>query len=587
MCHELIRTDKPSITRHIYTLLDSPSFERDLTSEIGHMTPYERQLVAAQVIGEIKRDTAFDGTEAERDATIARLDRLIKPQPDAAEWEPVTTEAQPEARSSQNGLTRMVAGALPSVILLHDGQQGYATFERGGHRECWPLRSHGFRNWLASDNYARTGSLPSGSVIKDAIDHLEAAALNGQEIQPVIRVGGSLDCIYVDLGDPDWRCVEVTRGGYRVVPHPTDVYFIRSKDFGQLPEPQTGGSIDDLKKYVNLTPDHYKLYVAFLLTALHPEGPYPILMSTGEPGSCKSTNQRVAKALLDPTKPPKNGAAPVSLARRPKDTEDLFVMANCSHVVTADNLSFINDELSDGFCTLATGAAFKTRKYYTNFDEASIDVCRPSIINSIGNVVRRSDLGERSVVLESSKPAKVIDERDFWDSFRTDWPAILGSLFDLLAGVIRYRDTVNLRVTPRMVSYLRIGVAASTTAGWDDDFVAAYLANQAEIRATVSESEPIVEALISFMHDEGNWTGTPGELLRELDAKRLTAERRGWPGSARALKELLSRNKRVLEQEGVTWGPSVTNERKIWLQVRDLNAGTTQTPTYEQVRQVG
>ncbi len=91
-----------------------------------------------------------------------------------------------------------------------------------------------------------------------------------------------------------------------------------------------------------------------------------------------------------------------------KDGNDLFVAGGNSHLVTADNLSHINDELSDELCCLATGDAWRTRKLYTNFDEASIDVCRPAMLNGISNPVRRSDHGERAILIETTKPQKSI-----------------------------------------------------------------------------------------------------------------------------------------------------------------------------------
>ena len=69
--------------------------------------------------------------------------------------------------------------------------------------------------------------------------------------------------------------------------------------------PEKGGSIDDLHQYVNVSGDRdFLLMVAWLLAALKPEGPYPILVLNGEQGSAKSTVARILRELVDPNVAP-------------------------------------------------------------------------------------------------------------------------------------------------------------------------------------------------------------------------------------------------------------------------------------------
>jgi len=55
---------------------------------------------------------------------------------------------------------------------------------------------------------------------------------------------------------------------------------------------------------------------------------------------------------------------------------------------------------------LSTGDAWRKRALYTDFDEAAIDVCCPVLLNGISNPIRRSDHGERSILIETHEPPK-------------------------------------------------------------------------------------------------------------------------------------------------------------------------------------
>jgi len=472
--------------------------------------------------------------------------------------------------TGSNVTTRMVEMTRRRAKLFNDGNSGYVAARVKDHRECHPIRSTGFRNWLTTEIYATEGKIPSGTTISDASNTIEGLALaEGKCTKPAIRVAGTLDEIFIDLGDAEWRCVKVTSEGWSVMAHPKDVFFIRPADFGELPEPQRGKDLELLERFLNLPEQSLRLCQAYLLMVCQPQGPYPQLVSCGEPGATKSSLQKVVKALTDPTRRPANSPAPVSLARRPTRSGDLFVVGANSHLVTADNLSSISDELSDEFCCLATGDSWKTRKYYTNFGEASIDVCRPALLNGISNPIRRSDHGERSILLETYKPKKVIDEEDYWKAFEEEWPFLLGALYDALAVAMKFRYAVALRYPPRMVGFVRLGTAAAQGLKWDVNFLEIYQENQRSIMADITDGEPILAQIVDFARQQREWRGSPSELLREIKQAaglvEFTTDKRGWPESGKAMAEVLKRNRSVLKQEGITWDLAPTNRRRIVL----------------------
>src|SRR5215467_3446008 len=78
------------------------------------------------------------------------------------------------------------------------------------HRETWPVRSRGFRDWLLHRFYLETGSALSGGAIWLVIKTIGARArFDAPTFNVQLRVGGDNNKIYLDLSDPEWRAVEI------------------------------------------------------------------------------------------------------------------------------------------------------------------------------------------------------------------------------------------------------------------------------------------------------------------------------------------------------------------------------------------
>src|SRR5262249_44830950 len=142
-----------------------------------------------------------------------------------------------------------------------------------------------------------------------------------------------------------------------------------------LPEPERGGSLDELKEYVNVRSDEWPLAVGWAVQAMNGAGPYPPLALHGEQGSAKSTTARVLRSCIDPSTAP--------LRAEPRDEHDLIIGATNSWVVALDNLSSLPPWLSDALCRLATGGGFSCRQLYTDAEEVIFDAMRPVLLTGI------------------------------------------------------------------------------------------------------------------------------------------------------------------------------------------------------------
>src|SRR6476661_1571504 len=193
-----------------------------------------------------------------------------------------------------------------------------------GHRETWPVRSIRLRSWLRRNYYDATGAAAGAGAISAALDLLEARAQFDAPRRPIyLRVAEHEGRIYLDLADEGWRAVEIGPDGWQVITSPP-VRFRRAAGMLSLPVPVRGGSIEALTAFLNLpTRNDFVLVAAWLLAALRPGGPYPLLAVSGEQGSAKTVLSKILRALIVPN------AAPVRTPAR--EERDLFIAAGNGH----------------------------------------------------------------------------------------------------------------------------------------------------------------------------------------------------------------------------------------------------------------
>src|SRR5262249_30939931 len=185
-------------------------------------------------------------------------------------------------------------------FFFHDKNRAYADIRVEGHRETWPVKSKRFRQWFKRLYYVAHSKAPNAEAVQKAVDHVEAAALfDGEERHVDLRVAGHAGRIYIDLGSPDWRAIEIDEDGWRVIDDPP-VRFRRLDGMRALPEPTHGGDISKLRSFINVKDEaDFVLLVCCLLAAMRDRGPYPVLAISGEQGTAKSTLVAILRALID------------------------------------------------------------------------------------------------------------------------------------------------------------------------------------------------------------------------------------------------------------------------------------------------
>jgi primase-polymerase (primpol)-like protein len=443
-------------------------------------------------------------------------------------------------------LVERVEDAGTALWHAPDGEP-YVSPQIAGHRETYAVRSRAAKRWLAHAYFLAEGRPPPAQALADAINLLDAKAYYlGAEEKVHVRIGGDGGALLIDLGDRDWRQVTVTAEGWQVEPH--TVRFRRGRGLRPLPEPERGGSLEELCGLLGLEGEAWRLAVTWLAAALRPRGPYPVLVLLGEAGSGKSTRARMLRDLVDPS------AAP--LRSEPRDVRDLMIAAAGSWVLALDNLSGVQPWLSDALCRLSTGGGFATRELYTDQEEVIIDVERPVVLTGIEDVVSRGDLLDRSllVTLQAMPEEERRPERELLERFEAARPRLLGALLDAVSAALRELPAVRLERLPRLADYALWAVALERALGWPEgSFLEAYRGNRHSADATALEADPIAAALEGLVAEAGAWVGTATELLEALGERVGEEERRGraWPRNARTLAGRLRRLAPNLRRLGV------------------------------------
>jgi hypothetical protein len=162
------------------------------------------------------------------------------------------------------------------------------------------------------------------------------------------------------------------------------------------------------------------------------------------------------------------------------------------------------------------------------------------------------------------------DEAELFTEYERERPYILGALLTAVSVALARLPEVRLPRKPRMADFALWASAAEQALGFETGaFMSAHSGNRAEAVQETLDSDPVSAAIVVLINDEktgGQWTGTAGDLLKELEktveegVKRSTA----WPKTPRAISSRVRRLVTFLRESGIeiTFGPKGTGGRR-------------------------
>jgi hypothetical protein len=465
---------------------------------------------------------------------------------------PTPKEESSKPKESMTDIMVRLANETGASFWHNPDQETYITYPVDNHEENHPIRSKVVKLWLGSLLRMSIGKTPGSQSLQDAMTSLEGMAMDGREYETYIRVGPyeKDNKVYVDLGDNTWRAVEVSGEGWMIIDKPP-IKFKRTKSTRPLPEPTKGGNWDDLRSIINAKEEKtWILTIAWLVQAFWPKGPYEFLNLNGEPGSGKTFMQVILKSSMDPSS--------TNLRRPPREERDLAIAASNEQVLSLDNLSGMPEHLADSFCCLSTGGTFAVRSLYTDGEEALFSARRPCIMNGIDTLTYRSDLLDRTIVLDlpliSKKNRK--KEETLLAQFNLIKPGIFGLLLDATSMGIRRESNGEVKDReegmPRMIDFCRWVMACETALPWKPgEFMDEYTKSLKDSLIDLAEGDQIARAVLKLNSD---FSGTATELLDKLNWNSNidpSHPPKGWPNTSNYLSSRLRRAAATLRANGV------------------------------------
>lgn len=488
---------------------------------------------------------------------------------------PAASPGEPGVRGSQAKMLLQIL-ASEGFEYFHDAAGSpFVSFERAGHLETWSTTSPTLKKYLCKRFYEETEAAIQQTSLTSAINVIEAEAVfRSGEILVALRCARENDTIYVDLCDPNWRVVRATSSGWELIPsQECPIRFQRYKGMLPLPEPVSGTTLASLDQYVRTDRRGLAMIKGFLVSAFCAGMPTPVLNLHGPQGSGKSTIARRIRSLLDPNSSP--------LRCEPHEKRDIAAAARNNFVCVFDNLSRIQDWLSDALCRLSTGGGIAARELYTNAEEHVVEAMRPTIVNSIDNVVVRGDLADRSlnVSLEVIDEGERLTEDELSARFERDRAKLLGAILTAVATALKRQGDVDRLNLARMADFDLFVRAAEPSLGLapGEGWVSLYRESRLAGSRHVLDGSPLTERLCRLAEGQG-WSGTWNELFDTIVPREESVRRaEGWPRSPRGLSSAVAR---LIPDLRVSLGVALTvsekgRDRRRWVTIALVERGGT------------
>jgi hypothetical protein len=466
-----------------------------------------------------------------------------------------TSEGSDDKKSKETAGEKALRLAKLATYFDTADKVAYADIPIEGSRQTCAVRSRSFRLWLTGEFYRDAGYGLSPQVLTDLFPTLEAMAIcDGETREVYLRTAEHQGKLYLDLGTPDWKTVEIDSTGWRVISEPP-VRFWRPDSLLPLPYPVEGGNLDELKDLLNVDRQSWVMIATFLLFCFCPDKTYPILVLTAHRGSGKTAAAEILKSLIDPGK--------AGLIKLQGDTHKLAIAATRRLLMVYDNVGYISPDQSDDLCRIATGFGYSTRTLHTTDEETTFEFTRPQIITAIDALVTRDDLADRVLMAQLPEiPAeKRLPQSELHVKVESSRPRILGALLTALSQTLAELPHVQSPELPRMADYAKFAIASEKALNLrPDEFMMTFDESREQARQTVLESSPLNISIIKLMDEVSKtsliWKGTASNLLNELErlTDRATFQSRSFPSTPYGLSLKLNRAIPDLREWGIDIG---------------------------------
>lgn len=469
----------------------------------------------------------------------------------------VKEDAKNKIVMNEKNIAEVLINLISDSNLFTDGYGNpYATVQVENHKEILEVRGARFKAWIIMNAKDEIGKFVGSSVIKEVIENLASRAIySGTTANLDIRVSYHNGKIYYDLCNEKWQVIEIDKNGWKVIDIAPRIFKrIKHQKPQVIPEAQKlGGDINKIFDFINIRKDDRLLFLIYLVSCFVPNIPHPMGVFYGEKGAAKTTTFRILKKLIDPSV--------LETMTFPKNNEELVQVLSHHWYCNFDNLSNINDTISDTLCRAVTGEGYIKRKMYSDEDDVIFTYKRCVGLNGINVVAKKEDLLDRSILfrLERITEENRKAESTVWDEFENERPQILGGIFNTLCKSIEPHLLTRHDKLYRMADFTRWGYAiAQALGGKGDKFIKDYEMCIKKQNQEVIQINPFAASILIFIERERAWTGKASDLLRLLEKiakqERLDITSSEFPKSSTLVTKKLNQLKGNLNGAGIYFG---------------------------------
>lgn len=439
--------------------------------------------------------------------------------------------------------------------LFHDQNNvPYSQVRIGNKLSNLEILGSDFQNYARKRFHQKTGQTSSEQQITEAVSLLAMEALYENEKHELqVRVSSSDEAQYYDLQNPEGEVVKITAEGWSIVSIDTVPFTFKHGLSLEQVKPERGGDLKDFLQFLNVgTEDEKILFLSTLPVRFVRDIEQAIAYVYGPAGSGKTTLLKMTKELLDPS------VGGISIPVR--NTGDILPLVGKTWVFCNDNLSKIKDEMSDFLCTMATGGESSRRKLYTDGGVHTFVVKNPAYITGINVEASKSDLLSRTILF---KTEAVIDGKRLVGSelqakFEELKPKLIGAIFDTLSNAMRIKSTLPQKTNFRLADFALWGAACAESLGFGAERFEQALKRAIKSRAyDAIYSSSAGRALLSYIKENGSFSGTATELLNALRENKDDYDNREWSESVAYSPASLSKKLRELENSLLEVGISI------------------------------
>src|SRR5579872_3853777 len=387
-------------------------------------------------------------------------------------------------------LLRHARSATP--FISKDGQPCASVPGSIDSRHVHAIRSAAFRDWLTNEFYSEFEAPPSLGAFRAVLRTLEARARYGDF--PPQKLDHRLGCegdpltpskIILDLANSAGEVVEIDSRGWRIRDN-MQHSFRQSNTTLALPRPlpplddNPAGDTGALHQFAELfsldATDRAGIF-AWLIAALRPTGPYPILVLHGPVNCGKTVLARALRALIDPSP---------ALVRRVPDREDeLLSLAFENWILAFDDAYQLSTKISGALCAISSGDALQVLQPDSR-DALEVPIARPIILAAPHDETKPAwtpprSLSNRTLLIERSPLKRLLPEAALWSEFESLHPAVLAALVHAAATALHRVRDIDLPNVTRFADATVWAAAAAPALGLTEETVVQALSDRAAV----------------------------------------------------------------------------------------------------------